>query len=137
MGHVLVGVVDFEIVGPYTLSVTFDDGTSQTIDFEPVLYGYYFAPLRDRRVFNQVRLDPEVHTLVWPNDADFDPATLYNWNRGEGAESGKKGSALASEHLGEPRSGVIRSCYEEDEEPLVSWQRNRLLSVGMAENIVT
>ena len=45
MGHVLVGVVDFEIVGPYTLSVTFDDGTSQTIDFEPVLYGYYFCAL--------------------------------------------------------------------------------------------
>ena len=43
MGHVLVGVVDFEIVGPYTLSVTFDDGTSQTIDFEPVLYGYYLC----------------------------------------------------------------------------------------------
>ena len=86
MGHVLVGVVDFEIVGPYTLSVTFDDGISQTIDFEPVLYGYYFAPLRDIRVFNQVRLDPEVHTLVWPNDADFDPATLYNWNRGDGED---------------------------------------------------
>ena len=74
----MVSVVDFEIVGPYTLSVTFDDGTSQTIDFEPVLYGYYYSPLRDKKVFNQVRLDPEVHTLVWPNDADFDPATLYN-----------------------------------------------------------
>ena len=37
-------------------------------------------------VFNQVRLDPEIHTLVWPNDADFDPATLYHWNDGDGAE---------------------------------------------------
>ena len=70
--------------------MTFDDGISQTIDFEPVLYGYYFAPLRDIRVFNQVRLDPEVHTLVWPNDADFDPATLYNWNRGDGAELARR-----------------------------------------------
>jgi len=33
-----------------------------------------------------VRLDPEIHTLVWPNDADFDPATLYCWNEGDGAE---------------------------------------------------
>ncbi|HEX8234349.1 MAG TPA: hypothetical protein VF600_00170 [Abditibacteriaceae bacterium] len=30
-------------------------------------------------MFNQVQLDPEVHTLVWPNGADFDPATLHDW----------------------------------------------------------
>jgi hypothetical protein len=30
-------------------------------------------------IFNRVRLDPDVHTLVWPNDADFDPATLHDW----------------------------------------------------------
>ena len=37
-----------------------------------------------------MRLDPEVHTLVWPNDADFDLATLYNWNRGEGVELARR-----------------------------------------------
>lgn len=52
----------------------------------PVLYGYYYGPLRDLELFNQVRLDPDIHTLVWPNGADFDPATLYNWNEGEGEE---------------------------------------------------
>lgn len=86
MAHGLVNVTDFEIVGPYTLRIHFDDTTEQIINFEPVLYGYYYAPLRDLTFFNQVRLDPEVHTLVWPNDADFDPATLYNWSRGDGAE---------------------------------------------------
>ncbi|MBM4467586.1 MAG: DUF2442 domain-containing protein [Chloroflexi bacterium] len=90
MTHLMVNVTDLAIVGPYTLRITFDDGTEQTINFEPVLYGYYYAPLRDLDFFNQVRLDPEVHTLVWPNEADFDPATLYNWHHGDGAELAQK-----------------------------------------------
>jgi len=44
-----------------------------------VLAGELFGPLRDQALFNQVRIDPEVHTLVWPNGADFDPATLHDW----------------------------------------------------------
>ena len=35
--------------------------------------------LRDLNLFQQVKIDPEVHTLVWPNGADFDPATLHDW----------------------------------------------------------
>ena len=79
MDHPIYRVRDFEIVGPYVLRVAFDDGTAQTIDFEPVLAGELFGPLRDPALFRQVRLDPEVHTLVWPNGADFDPATLHDW----------------------------------------------------------
>jgi hypothetical protein len=86
MKHLLIRVIDFSIVAPYILRVAFEDGTEQTINFEPVLYGHYYRPLRDVEFFNQVRLDPEVHTLVWPNDADFDPATLYYWNDGDGVE---------------------------------------------------
>ncbi|HPA47524.1 MAG TPA: DUF2442 domain-containing protein [bacterium] len=79
MNHHVCRVVSFEIVGPYRLRVEFDDGTSRTIDFLPVLRGEIFSPLRDRIVFEQVRLDSAFHTLVWPNGADFDPATLYEW----------------------------------------------------------
>lgn len=79
MPHLIVRVTSFELVGDYALHVRFDDGTSQHIDFLPVLAGELFAPLRDKRVFAQVRLDPECHTLVWPNGADFDPATLRDW----------------------------------------------------------
>jgi hypothetical protein len=49
------------------------------IDFEPVLAGELYGALRDPSQFSQVRIDPEVHTLVWPNGADFDPATLHDW----------------------------------------------------------
>ena len=69
----------FEITGAYTLRVSFDDGTEQTINFQPVLAGELYGPLKDLSLFKQVRIDPEVHTLVWPNGADFDPATLHDW----------------------------------------------------------
>lgn len=69
----------FGIVGPYRLRVEFADGLSLTIDFRPVLEGELYGPLRDLSLFNAVSLDPEVHTLVWPNGADFDPATLHDW----------------------------------------------------------
>jgi hypothetical protein len=70
-------VVSFTVERPYVLRVRFADATEQVIDFAPVLGGELFRPLRDLAVFNQVRVDPEVHTLVWPNGADFDPATLH------------------------------------------------------------
>jgi hypothetical protein len=38
-----------------------------------------YGPLQDEKLFNQVEIDPEIHTLVWPNGADFDPETLHNW----------------------------------------------------------
>ena len=78
MNHPIFRVREFRVVGPYTLRVAFDDGTEQVIDFQPVLAGELFGPLRDVSLFNQVRIDPEVHTLVWANGADFDPATLHD-----------------------------------------------------------
>jgi hypothetical protein len=81
MTHRVYRVVTFEISAPYTLRVAFDDATEQRIDFRPVLVGEIYAPLRELELFNQVRIDPEVHTLVWPNGADFDPETLHDWPR--------------------------------------------------------
>ena len=79
MSHSLYRVVSFEIIGPYMIRVRFDDQTEQVINFEPILAGELYRPLRDLSLFNKVRIDPEVHTLVWPNGADFDPATLHDW----------------------------------------------------------
>jgi hypothetical protein len=79
MEHGIHRVTAFEITGEHTLRVQFEDGVTRTIDLEPVLAGELYGPLRDPHVFNQVRLDSEVGTLVWPNGADFDPATLHDW----------------------------------------------------------
>jgi hypothetical protein len=85
MNHPIHRVRSFEIVGPYTLRIGFDDGLEQTIDFLPTLAGELYGPLRNLELFNQVRIDPEVKTLVWPNGADFDPATLHEWPANEAA----------------------------------------------------
>ncbi|MFL6211910.1 MAG: DUF2442 domain-containing protein [Pyrinomonadaceae bacterium] len=79
MQHAIYRVTAFEIVGPYSLRVRFDDQTEQTIDFRPILADELYGPLRDLGLFKQVKIDPEAHTLVWPNGADFDPATLHDW----------------------------------------------------------
>jgi hypothetical protein len=79
MAHPIYRVQSFQIEASYTLRVGFDDGTEQLINFQPVLAGELFGPLRNLTLFQQVRIDPEVHTLVWPNGADFDPATLHDW----------------------------------------------------------
>jgi Protein of unknown function (DUF2442) len=83
MEHAIHRVQSFDIVSLYTLRVGFEDGTEQTIDFEPILAGELYGPLRDPALFNQVRIDPDAHTLVWPNGADFDPVTLHDWPKYE------------------------------------------------------
>ena len=43
MNHPIYRVVFFEIQGPYTLRVCFDDDTEQVIDFRPTLEGELFG----------------------------------------------------------------------------------------------
>jgi hypothetical protein len=81
----LYRVTAFSIVGPYELDVTFDDGLTQRIDLSDMLEGELFGPLKDLSLFNAVRLDDECDNLVWPNGADFDPATLHDWPEVKGA----------------------------------------------------
>jgi hypothetical protein len=81
MKHQIYRVTAFQHVELYTLRVSFDDLTEQIINFLPILEGPLYGTLRDRLVFNQVRVDAEAHTLVWPNGADFDPETLHDWPR--------------------------------------------------------
>jgi hypothetical protein len=85
MQHPIHRVTLFQQTAPYTLRVQFDDGFSRVIDFEPILHGELFGPLRDPAEFARVKLDAEVKTLVWPSGADFDPAVLHDWPEHEAA----------------------------------------------------
>lgn len=81
MLHEIYSVTAFEVIAPYTLCIKFNDNSVRSIDFRPMLRGELFGPLLRLDFFNQVRLDRETGTLVWPNGADFDPATLHDWDK--------------------------------------------------------
>lgn len=76
-GMELVNVISVQPVGGYTLRLGFSDGTIGDVDLSDELWGEMFEPLRDSKVFAQVRVDDEIGTIVWPNGADLDPESLY------------------------------------------------------------
>ena len=58
--------------------VGFTDGSSGEVDLAPYVWGPVYAAVRtDRRVFESVRVDPELGTIVWTGGADMDPDLLY------------------------------------------------------------
>jgi len=62
----------------YAVHVRFEDGTAADVDLSYLLeYGGVFEPLRDPEFFRRLRADAEAGTIVWPNDADIAPETLY------------------------------------------------------------
>jgi len=85
MNHPIHRISAVEQVGVYVLRLQFEDGLSRDIDFEAILEGELFGPLRDPSVFAQVQLDSEVHTIAWPSGADFDPGQAHDWPEHEQA----------------------------------------------------
>ncbi len=58
--------------------ISFEDGTAAEVDLSYLLeYAGVFEPLRDPEYFRRLRADREAGTIVWPNDADIAPETLY------------------------------------------------------------
>ena len=71
-------VLEARYVSAYVVWLRFRDGTSAEVDLSAALHGPVFEPLRDPEAFRQFRLDPQFHTLVWPNDVDLAPEYLYD-----------------------------------------------------------
>lgn len=62
----------------YTVHVCYEDGLTADVDLSYLLeYGGVFEPLRDREYFQRLRADAGAGTIVWPNEADIAPETLY------------------------------------------------------------
>ena len=70
-------VTEARHVRDFIVLVRFQDGVQGEVDLGPQLYGEVFEPLKDPEYFRQFRVDSDLHTLVWPNGADFAPEFLY------------------------------------------------------------
>jgi hypothetical protein len=70
-------VSGIEVIEPYKLRITFDDGVIREVDMSGHLWGPVFEPLRDPAMFAQVTIDEEGETVCWPTGADLDPIVLY------------------------------------------------------------
>lgn len=75
----LIDVTQVRVLARYVVELTFANGEIRVIDLEPMLWGEMFEPLKaDYGLFRQVKADPDVGTIVWPNGTDLSPRTLYS-----------------------------------------------------------
>ena len=74
----LKDIVAANAIGDYRLHLRFEDGIEGVVDLATDLsFRGVFEPMRDPAWFAQVRVDPELGTVVWPNGTDLDPDVLY------------------------------------------------------------
>jgi hypothetical protein len=66
-----------QVLGHYRLRLGFSDGSTRDVDLTGQLHGPILEALADPDFFGQVRVDPELGTVVWPNGADLDPLVLH------------------------------------------------------------
>lgn len=71
-------LIEAKHVAEFTLWLRFSDGVEGEIDLRAELYGPIFEPLKDAESFKAFTVHPELHTLVWPNGADFSPEFLHD-----------------------------------------------------------
>lgn len=62
---------------PYTMIVTFKDGTVRETTFTSDDLTGVFEPMKDPEYFTRAFVDSETKTVVWPNGIDLDPCVLY------------------------------------------------------------
>jgi len=80
----LKDIVAVKPLEEYKLYLRFEDGIEGLVDVSQLIeFLGIFAPLKDVFYFNQVQLNSELGTIVWPNEADLDPDVLYAMIKGE------------------------------------------------------
>ena len=78
----LARLIDARYLSEHRVWLRFDDGAAGDVDLAHDLNGPVFEPLKNVETFRRFRLHEQLHTLVWPNGADFAPEFLRAKLRG-------------------------------------------------------
>ena len=70
-------IVEARHIRGFVLHLRFSDGMEGDLNLEAELHGEIFEPLKDPTYFRRISVNPELHTVTWPNGADFAPEFLY------------------------------------------------------------
>jgi hypothetical protein len=74
----LKDIVSASPLDGHQLSIRYEDGVEGIVDLGTIIsFRGVFAPLKDPAYFSQVRVDPELGSVSWPNGADLAPDVLY------------------------------------------------------------
>lgn len=73
-------ITTVEVLSHWVIALTFKDGSRGVVDLRTLIGKPRggFLRFQDPEFFAQVRVDPELGTIVWPNDVDLDPDVLYD-----------------------------------------------------------
>jgi hypothetical protein len=78
MKMMLVDIVEVRPLEGHRLYLRFADGVEGEVDLDGMVrWEGVFAPLAVPERFAEVRVDPDLGTIVWRNGADVDPDVLY------------------------------------------------------------
>jgi len=73
----MLWVTDAKYLDGYRIWLSFNDGLSGEVDLVHRLHGAVFEPLKELNLFGQVRFEPDMDTIVWPNGANLAPEYLH------------------------------------------------------------
>ena len=74
----LIDIIDVKHLSGTTLFLRFEDGKEGAIDISTVVkFTGVFEPLKGRKFLESVKVNSELGTICWPNEADLCPDILY------------------------------------------------------------
>ncbi|MGH7441554.1 MAG: DUF2442 domain-containing protein [bacterium] len=76
-------IIAAEALSGHRIHLCFKDGAEGTVEFTAISpFKGVFAGLQDQKVFEKMRLNPELGTVQWDNGADLAPEVLYGFVKG-------------------------------------------------------
>ncbi len=78
----MISITSYEVLGNKKIHFSFSDDTKKTIDFTPFIGEDKLSkPLADPAYFQRVELYENGRGIYWPNDYDFCPDFLHQYQQ--------------------------------------------------------